>query len=179
MATQEKNTLSIRIVGELYAVVEDFTEFLNTELLRKKVSRTLLMENLFIKGIKHYFDIAEEHCSEENLKKMEAIRNRLTECVNNPWKEENKLNKTIKIDSIYHNLMKSYVAFENMLYSREFTVNSLLCGSLINGIDFYIKLDTLCIDKMQIEIADYDYNWLIEEIKLIERKQDFTLTFKN
>lgn len=178
MATQEKDILSIRIDGELFAVVEDFTDFLNEELLAKKITKTLLMENLFIRGIKYYFDIAEKYCNDANIARLNAIKDRLTAYINNPWREENKLNKTIKFDSIYHNLMKSYVAFENILYCRELTVNGLLCGTVIHGIDFYIKLDTMYMNAMKVVIPDYDYNWIIEEIRLVERKQDFQLKFK-
>lgn len=175
----KKDVFSIRIDDFLFKNISELTEFFNEELLKNKISRNNLLENAIVKGIKYYYKMAEEHCrNARQQEKLKKIQCEFDEYLLDNFKEYKKENKTICIDAYYHELLKAYCRFENNIYNRDWSVNGLIIGSVINGILFYIQTDRQFITNMNIQIEEYNYEFLMDEITIITKKQYLKMEFR-
>lgn len=173
-----KDIFSIRIEKELLTNIEKLNKFLNEEVLKNRMSLNSFIEILAVKGIKVYYEKIKTHCTHEQLEKLASIQKELEEYLLNNFKEGGmKTNKTINIDKYYHELLKAYCLFENNIYNRDWTVNGLIVGTFINGIEFYIRTDKAFIESMHIK-TEYNYQCLMEELMIIVKKQGLNMTFK-
>lgn len=181
MLTYNKNNRTLRIEKRLEEIIIEFINFLNQDLLVKKISITAFMEEFMFRGIQYYQKAAYQHCpSEKERKKLDAISEKLKAYWNSqPWSEKTDTKtRTVSIDSQLFELLKVYVRFENAVWQRDWTLNGLLIGGMMNGLEYYLDSDLVFMANHNISI-EYDYKELIQNMKACIAQKRFPIMFRD
>lgn len=181
MLTYNKNNRTLRIEKCLEEIIIKFINLMNQSLMVNRISITAFMEAFIFRGMDYYMRAAYEHCpSEREKEELDGIAAELTEFwKNHPWSEgSDTKTRTVSIDSRIYELLKTYVRFEMEVWKRDWTLNGLLIGSMMNGLEFYFDCDREYMASNHIT-TDFDYDKLIREIKACIARQHIRIVFRD
>ena len=181
MITYNKNNRTLRIEKRLEELIIKFINFLNQELMVNKISITAFMEEFVFKGINYYMEVAYQHCTlEKQREELDGISGELKVYWENlPYSgKTDTTTRTLSIDSETFELLKVYVRLENAVWKRDWTLNGLLIGGMMNGLEFYLSSDLHFINSNDVA-TDYDYSTLIQDIRQCIARKKILITFRD
>ncbi len=181
MLTYNKDNRTLRIEKRLEAIIIKFINFMNQNLMVNKVSITAFMEAFIFRGIDYYIKAAYEHCASEREKEeLDGIVKELEEYWRSqPWSETTDTKtRTISIDSRMFELLKLYIKFEMAVWKRDWTLNGLLIGGMMNGLELYLESDREFVTGNHI-VIDFDYDKLIRDIKMCIADKQLRIIFRD
>ncbi len=136
---------TIRMEPEFRDCIDDLIQFYNRHLLVKGIAKQDFIMLFIRRGMVYYYELACRVCKKgKERKRLERLRADFDAFRMQRIKNRGPVRKmaySMYIDEKLYSIMERYVRIENGIWEREWSLLSLLAGSIINGWQFYIQHD--------------------------------------